>query len=150
MVKIAYFQNECAPYRIPVFEGISKLPNVELKVYFGRYRSSSRKWDVNLNCSFDYEMLKEVGNVPRLFYFGLVDDSNPLNLSLLFKLLRDEYDIFIGGVPHYFGTMITFLVSRIRRKPFVLFLEDIDVGSGEISSYLARLRKNPLKAFNYP
>ncbi len=150
MVRLVYFQNECAPYRIPLFEEISKLPHVDLKVYFGRYRSSSRKWNTNLNCSLDYEILREVDLVSRLFYFGLVDDSNPLNPSLLFKLLRGEYDIFVGGVPHYFGSMITFLVSRIRRKPFVLFLEDTDVGAGEVSSYLSRFGKNPLKALNYP
>ena len=150
MVKIAYFQNECAPYRIPVFEGISRLPNVNLKVYFGRSRSFGRRWRVTLNYSFDYEVLREVDFVPRLFSFNLEDDGNPLNQSLLFKLLHDNYDVFVGGVPHYFGTLITFLVSKIRRKPFVLFLEDIDVGTGEISLYLCRFRKNPLKAFNAP
>jgi len=151
MVRIAYFHNECAPYRMPIFEGIAGLPNVNLKVYFGRYRSSNRKWKVRLNASFDHEILREVNFLPRLFSFNLEDDSNPLNLSLPFKLLRNEYDVFIGGAPHYFGTMITFLVSKIRRKPFILFLEDIDFRGGEISSYLGRFRKYPAwKAFNFP
>ncbi len=150
MVKLAYFHNEGAPYRIPLFEEISKIPCVDLKVYFGRYRSSDRKWDANLSCRFNYEILKEIDLVPRLFCFGLAEEPNPLNPQLLFKLLRSEFDIFISGVPHYFGSMITFLVSRIRRKPFVLFLEDTDVEAGDMSSYAGRSGKNLLKALNYP
>jgi glycosyltransferase involved in cell wall biosynthesis len=151
MVRIAYFHNECAPYRMPIFEGIAGLPNVNLKVYFGRYRSSTRKWKVRLNANFDHEILREVNFLPRLFSFNPEDIANPLNPSLPFKLLRNEYDVFIGGVPHYFGTMITFLVSKIRRKPFILFLEETDFRGGEISSYLGRFRKYPFwKAFSFP
>lgn len=151
MVRIACFQNECAPYRMPIFEGIARLPNVNLKVYFGRYKSSNRKWEVKLNNSFDHEILRELNFLPRLFSFNPDDDPNPLNLSLPFKLLRDEYDVFIGGVPHYFGTMITFLVSKIRRKPFILFLSDFDYRGAEISSQLGRFRKYPFwKAFRFP
>jgi glycosyltransferase involved in cell wall biosynthesis len=136
---------------MPIFEGIARLPNVSLKVYFGRYRSSDRKWKVRLNANFDYEILKEVNFLPRLFSFNPEDIANPLNLSLPFKLLRDEYDVFIGGAPYYFGTVITFLVSKIRRKPFILFLEDIDPRGGEISSYLEHFRKYPAwKAFSLP
>jgi glycosyltransferase involved in cell wall biosynthesis len=136
---------------MPIFEGIAGLPNVNLKVYFGRYRSSNRKWKIRLDTSFNHEILREVSFLPRLFSFNPEDDPNPLNLSLPFKLLRNEYDIFIGGVPHYFGTMITFLVSKIRRKPFILFLEDIDFQGGGISSYLRRFRKYPSwKVFNFP
>lgn len=151
MVRIAYFQNECAPYRMPIFEGIAKLPHVNLKVYFGRYRSSNRKWKVSLNNSFDHEILGEINFLPRLFSLNPEDIANPLNLSLPSKLLHNEYDVFMGGVPHYFGTMITFLVSKIRRKPFILFLEEIDHGSGEISSYIGRFRKYLFwKAFSFP
>jgi glycosyltransferase involved in cell wall biosynthesis len=151
MVRIAYFHNECAPYTMPIFEGIARLPNVNLKVYFGRYRSSNRKWAVSLNYGFDHELLREVNFVPRLFSFNPEDDPNPLNLSLPFKLLHSEYDVFIGGVPHYFGTMITFLVSKIRRKPFILSLEDINFGGDEIASHLGLFRKYPAgKAFSFP
>lgn len=151
MIKIVCYQNECAPYRMPIFEGIAKLPNVNLKVYFGRYKSSNRKWEVGHEASFDHEILKEAIFLPRLFSFNSDDDPNPLNLSLLFRLLRDEYDVFIGGVPHYFGTMITFLVSKIRRKPFILFLSEFDSRGAEISSQVGRFRKYTFwKAFSFP
>jgi glycosyltransferase involved in cell wall biosynthesis len=151
MVRIAYFHNECAPYRMPIFEGIAGLPDVSLKVYFGRYRSPNRKWKVRLNTNFDHEILREVNFLPRLFSFNPDDDPNPLNLELPFKLLRNQYDVFIGGVPHYFGTVITFLVSKIRKKPFILFLEDTDIKGVETSSYLGRFRKYPAwKAFSLP
>ena len=143
MVKIAFFHNECAPYRMPLFEGISKLPNIDLKVYFGRYRSSSRRWNVELNVNFNYEMLKEINALASLFSFNPEDDPNPINPSLFFKLLSNKYDVFIGGVPHYFGTLITFLVSKILRKPFIVFLEDIDFKGEEIASYLKRFLNYP-------
>jgi glycosyltransferase involved in cell wall biosynthesis len=151
MIRIAYFHNECAPYRMAIFEGIAKQRNVNLKVYFGRYRSSDRKWQVKLDVDFDHEILREVSSLPRLFSFNYEDDPNPLNLSLAPKLLRGQYDVSIGGVPHYFGTMITFLVSKIRRKPFVLFLEDTDFEDGEISSYIGRFRRHSAqRAFSFP
>ena len=31
MDRIAFFHNECAPYRMPLFESLSKLPNVEFE-----------------------------------------------------------------------------------------------------------------------
>jgi hypothetical protein len=59
LVKIVYFHNECAPYRTEVFRGIAKLSKVNLKVYFGRHRSSNRKWNIKLDYGFNYEVLKE-------------------------------------------------------------------------------------------
>src|SRR5665647_3404874 len=105
-MKIAFFHNECAPYRIPVFERIAKLPKVELKMYFGRYRSSIRKWDIDLCVGFDYEILREVGILPNLFSFDPVDDPNTLNPSLIPKLIQGRYDVFIGASPHFFSTML--------------------------------------------
>jgi glycosyltransferase involved in cell wall biosynthesis len=143
LVRVAYFQNECAPYRMPIFKEIAMLPNVKLKVYFGRYRSLNRKWAVKLDNSFDYEILREVNFLEHapIFSFNPEDIANPLNLSLPLKLLRNKYDLFIGGVPHYFGTISMFLISKLLKKPFILFLEEIDYKGGEISSFLARFRK---------
>jgi glycosyltransferase involved in cell wall biosynthesis len=150
LAKIAYFHNECAPYRMEVFRGLAKLPNVDLKVYFGRYRSSNRKWYVTLNFGFDHEILGEINTLRGLFSFDIKEDPNPINLTLPFKLLRGQFDLFMGGAPHYFGTVMTFLVSRICRKPFILFLEDVDFEGDEVSSYLARFKKNPFQAIKIP
>jgi glycosyltransferase involved in cell wall biosynthesis len=150
LVRIAYFHNECAPYRTEVFKGIAKLSNVNLKVYFGRYRSSNRKWNIKLDYGFNYEVLKEASSLRSLYSFDTKEDPNPINLTFFFKLFREQYDVFIGGAPHYFGTIMTFLVSRIKKKPFVLFLEDVDFKGDEMTSYLSRFRKKPLQAFKIP
>jgi len=138
MARIAFFHNECAPYRMRLFEGISRLPDTNLKVYFGRHRSSSRRWNVKLDVDYGYEILREIHALGGLFSFDPDDDPNPINPSLLPKLLSENYNVFMGGVPHYFGTFITFLVSKILRKPFILFVEDIDVEGKQITSYLRR------------
>lgn len=150
MVKIAYFHNECAPYRMAVFEGIAKLPKVELKLFFGRYRSSIRKWDIEMRPAFEYEILREVKLLPSLFSFDPIDDPNPLNPSLIFKLARGRYDVFIGGSPHYFGTLMTFLISKLQRKPFILFTEDVDFKGNDISGYLVRIKKDFSSLFKIP
>ena len=134
MIKIAFFHNECAPYRTPLFEGISKIPDIRLELFFGRYRSSIRKWYTKLDVTFNHEILKEVKALEELFSFDASDDPNPINPKLFSKLLSSKSDIYIGGVPHYFGTFITFLVAKLLRKPFILFIEDIDAKEKNIAS----------------
>jgi glycosyltransferase involved in cell wall biosynthesis len=149
MARVACFHNECAPYIIPVFEGIAKLPQVELKIYFGRYRSSIRKWDVKLSTAFDYEILREAQFLPDLFSFDPIDDPNTLNPSLFFKLVGGRYDAFMGGSPNFFGTIITFFVAKLQRKPFILFAEDIDI-KGDVSGRLGRIKKDFRSLFKLP
>ena len=127
MVKVVFFHNECAPYRIPLFERVSKLRNVDLKVYFGRYRSSNRRWKADLNVSLDYEILAEIRVLSGLF--SLFGESNPVNPSLFLKLLSEKCAVFMSGDPSNFGTHITFLVAKILRRPFILYLENIDLRS---------------------
>lgn len=106
---------------MPLFQEISELPNVDIKVYFGRYRSSPRKWKVNLNVGFDFEVLRELKALRVLFGPG-----NSINPSLLLRLLSEKFDVYMGGAPFYFGTIVTFLAAKMLRKPFILFLEDVD------------------------
>jgi glycosyltransferase involved in cell wall biosynthesis len=74
-----------------------------------------------MNVSFKYEILKEIRGLERLL--GL---DNPANPSLFFKLVSGKYDVYIAGAPFYFGSIMTYFVARMLRKPFILFLEDVD------------------------
>jgi glycosyltransferase involved in cell wall biosynthesis len=120
-IKAAFFHNECAPYRIPLFQKISELPCVDLYLYFGKYSSSYRKWKTRMNVSFKYEILKEIPGLER--FLGA---ENPLNPSLFFKLVLSKNDVYIAGAPFYVGSIITFFAAKILRKPYILFLEDVD------------------------
>jgi glycosyltransferase involved in cell wall biosynthesis len=135
---------------IPVFEGIAKLPKVELKLFFGRYRSSIRNWDIKPSAAFDHETLREVKFLPDLFSLDPSDDPNPLNPSLIFKLARGRYDFFISGSPSYFGTMMTFLISKLQKKPFILFTEEVDFERDDMSERLVRIRKDLGSLFKLP
>lgn len=120
-MKVAFFHNECPPYRIPLFQKISELRYVDLCLYFGRYSSSSRQWKARMNVSFKYEILKEIRGLEKL-----LGPDNSVNPSLFFKLVSSKYDVYIAGAPFYLGSITTFFVARMLKKPFILFLEDVD------------------------
>lgn len=119
--RVAFFHNECPPYRIPLFQKISELPCVDLYLYFGRYSSPSRKWKARMNISFKYEILKEIRGLEKL-----LGPDNAVNFSLFFKLASGKYDVYIAGAPFYVGSMMSFFAAKMLRKPFILFLEDVD------------------------
>jgi glycosyltransferase involved in cell wall biosynthesis len=127
MVKIALFHNECAPYTLPLFAKISQLSGIDLKVYFGRYRSSDRRWNIDLNVDFQYEILKEVKALTDLFSIHPELDASVVNPPLFFKLIAGRYDVIMGGCPYYFDTQLAFVITKVMRKPFILGLEDIDL-----------------------
>jgi glycosyltransferase involved in cell wall biosynthesis len=128
MIRIAFFHTEYAPYRILMFKKISELPNVHLKVYFGRPSSSSRKcWSGDYK-DLDHEILQQINYLDRLFVqpFKGPSDLYPINPSLFLKLMTSKYDVFIGDGPWYFGSQISFLVAKLLRKPFILWTESHD------------------------
>jgi hypothetical protein len=64
--RIAFFQNECAPTRMPHLESLSKLPNVELKAFSGTRRSLGRVWHADLRVGLSYEILRDVRILSRV------------------------------------------------------------------------------------
>jgi glycosyltransferase involved in cell wall biosynthesis len=121
MFKVAFFHNECAPYRIPLFQKMSELSNIKLMLFFGRRSSSYRKWEVPVSFSFRYQILWEIEVLRHLF-----GQDNSVNPTLFFKLVSNRYDVYIGGEAFYFSTILTFFVAKALRKPFILALEDVD------------------------
>lgn len=114
-MKVAFFHNIIAPYRIPLFEKLSK--KLDLKVYFGKASSSKRKWKINNPLKFKYEILKNFGE----FYL-----FSTINLTLIFKLIKGKYNFFIGADANLFGTQISFIIAKILRKPFILWIVERD------------------------
>lgn len=109
MIKIALVTNEPPPYRIPVFDRLSKMSGVTLQVIFCAYREPNRQWDIPA-LEFDHVFLRErittvkgryIHNNPdvigALGRFGpdviVTDQFNPTHLYAF------AYAIF-KGVPH--------------------------------------------------
>jgi len=114
-VKVAVYHNVVAPYRIPLFEELSK--KVDLTVYFGRSKFEIRLWDVKYHRAFGHEILRDVGE------FYLLSTINP---TLPQRLLSGRFDIYVGADATLFGTQVAFLVSKFLRRPFILWTEERD------------------------
>lgn len=110
-MKVCLIHNQISPYRLPLFEELSK--KFDLYVYYCKRRYGGRLWSPSLqNYSFKNEVLKSFNVGPFI-----------INYSLSFKLLRDRYDIYLVGEnpENLFATFIAFLVAKIFRKPVIIW-----------------------------
>lgn len=119
-VRVAVYHNVVAPYRIPLFEELSK--KVDLTVYFGKSKFEIRRWDVKHDRTFGYEILRDIGE------FYLLSTINP---TLPWRLLRNRFDVYVGADATLFGTQVAFLVSKFLRRPFILWTEERDYSREE-------------------
>lgn len=124
-----------APYRVPLFEGLSK--DVDLKVFFGKSTFEDRFWDVDKSQNYKYELLWEVG---EFFLFSTINPSLPL------KLLLSDFDVYMGADANLFGTQMSYLASRLRGKPFILWTEERDYSWQPQRSQLKRWIFDRVKA----
>src|ERR1700683_648788 len=111
--RVFLMHNIAAPYRLPVFEEISR--HTRLDVVFARFRPGDRKWAVALN-GFSYRHVV----LPGFTIGPLV-----VNPTLLWEMLRRRYDVYlVGDFPELmFATFTAILVAKLRRKPVVLWSE---------------------------
>ncbi|MFQ5821921.1 MAG: glycosyltransferase family 4 protein [Candidatus Heimdallarchaeota archaeon] len=129
-INVAIFHNIIAPYRVPLFEKLSRHKNVELKIFFGNITKKGRKWRVNTReLNFPHEILWSIATLPRFF---------TINPALPIKLLSEDFDVYISGgarapAPYFLGALITFLVAKLHRKPFILWFAE--------TKYPKKLRK---------
>lgn len=137
-VKVTMYHNIVAPHRVPLFEELSK--NIDLTVYFGKKGHNYRKWNVKKNPDFQYEVLKNVGTLPMLFVV------NPL---LPLKLLKKRYDAYIGADANLLGTQITFIISKLLKKPFILWIGERDYSKENKIPFPKSIYFKSIKAISY-
>jgi glycosyltransferase involved in cell wall biosynthesis len=105
--------NEMSPYKLPLYEELSKIWN--LNVCFSRCRGAGRLWNVDSKkWTFRYKVLKRLPWIP----FNI-------NPALPFRALG-SYDVYIvagGSLQETFGMLVSILAAKIRRRPSI-FLTD--------------------------
>lgn len=110
MPKIALVVNEPPPYRIPVFNQISAMPGVKLRVIFCCRREPNRLWDLP-SIDFDAVYLRERITTVE----GRYIHHNP---DVLLALTRFAPDVVVGN-----GFNPTHLYAMawcaLRRRPYV-------------------------------
>jgi glycosyltransferase involved in cell wall biosynthesis len=105
-LKIAFIHNYYIHYRVPIFRLFSE--NYSVTFFFNAIQSYVEKVSSKINYVIPFNL--KTGNL-----------SIPVLLP--FHLIKKRFDIFISGDSANISTVETYCISRILRKPFVLWEE---------------------------
>jgi glycosyltransferase involved in cell wall biosynthesis len=110
-VRIAFVTNFCAHYRVRTFETLAKYQDTD---FF--FSSGGEEW------YWQREHGIRVGNF-RYEYLPAIQVTQRLRLvpSLVTRLWRKNYDVYIKCINGRFALPVTYLIAKLRRKPFILW-----------------------------
>lgn len=117
--KVALLHNIVTPYRTPLFEKLSQIPFINLKVFFFSESGKNRRWDVRKDFEFAYEVL------PGLSLDFKSEDlfSYWINPTIICQLIRNKFDIVISSGWDSFASQASFFICKLLGKPFILWSE---------------------------
>lgn len=115
--KIMLIHNIITPYIIPLFNRLASMPQIDLYVYFMAASEKNRKWIPELGSQFKYKVLPGFS----LNFFAKDLFSYHINLSIIWELIRNHYDIILSAGYASFTNQIAFFYSKICKKPFILW-----------------------------
>lgn len=109
-MKIAFITNFCPYYRVKTFEILAKYQDVD---YFFFSAGDEWYWQQQHGIrsgNFHYEYLR-----------GISVGRTRINPDLPFKLWSGGYDVYIKCINGRFALPVTYLISRLRKKPIILW-----------------------------
>ena len=142
-IKVVLLQEVLAPYRVPLFNEISKDENIELTVLvLAKYTSNKKEWkDIELNTEFEKIYLKGIHierSKFRYFHF---------NIDLYYQILNINPDvIIIGGF--YFASLAVILLNKFIREKIIIWSEATKYTEINITNIKKNIRKYILKNTN--
>ena len=110
-IRVAFWHNVFATYRVPLFQKLASFDDIDLTVYYGSIKDRHRSWTVDFGGNYTYVLLPYI-SIPWYPY--------KCNYSLFIELIRKNYDVFIA-VENELGSQITYCAARWQRKPFILW-----------------------------
>ena len=132
--KVTLIHNIISPYRVPLFEGLSEHPSIDLFVYFCAKTHKERKWDILESDRYKYEILSGI----TLEIFGIKYHINP---SIISKLIKGKYDVVIIGGNTDFTTQAAFIISKLLKTPTILWSEGIESAQSLLGKVISPLTK---------
>ena len=114
--KIMILHNLVTPYRLPIFEKLSK--KYDLVVYFCKAKTEDRIWNISLkNYTFRYKILPSLNVGPLVF-----------NFSLLTELFENKSDCFIvaEAPENAISILVILAIAKKNKKKIILWTERID------------------------
>lgn len=115
-IRVAFWHNVFAPYRVPLFQRLAAYDDIDLTVYYGSSKDRYRQWEINFGEGYHYVELPYV-SIPFYPY--------KLNHTLLPELLRQKYDVFIA-VENEIGCQLTYLAKLWTKTPLILWSIQMD------------------------
>jgi len=109
-VKVAFVTNICAHYRVKTFETLAHYYNVDYYFF-----SAGDEW------YWQQEHGVRAGDFHYEYLPGVRLGRMRFTPTLPWKLWWGNYDVYIKCINGRFALPITYLVARLRRKPFILW-----------------------------
>lgn len=109
-MKISFTTNLCAHYNVGTFELLAR--DYDIDFYFF---SAGKEW------YWPEEHGYRSGSFHSEYLPGFQVGRTRITLSLPWKLLLGGYDLYIKCINGRFALPVTYLIARLRRKPFILW-----------------------------
>lgn len=141
-VKVMLITNIISPYRIPLFNQISRYESLEFKVISLAEKESNRSWKINKKLiEFDYQILSG-------WHTFIWQKELPLHLNkgLAKVLQQSDPDVVITSGYDSLAYWEAFLYCKLRRKKFILWNGTTLFSTGSIDGIVGRLKKFIIKS----
>jgi hypothetical protein len=115
-VRVAFWHNSFAPYRVPIFQCLAAYNDIDLTVYYGSEKRSCSRLGSRFCVGYAYSVLPHA-TIPGYPY--------KFNYTLFQELLRKQYDVIIA-CENELGCQIAYLAAHRMKKPFIVWSVQID------------------------
>ena len=109
-MKVAFVTNICAHYRVKTFETLARYYNVDYYFF-----SVGDEW------YWQQQHGARTGNFHYEYLPGVRLGRTRFTPTLPWKLWRGNYDVYIKCINGRFALPVTYLIARLKRKPFILW-----------------------------
>lgn len=115
-IRVAFWHNSFAPYRVPLFQRLTAFEDIDLTVYYGTKKDKHRSWTVDFGSGYSYVLLP---------YIFIPWYPHKFNYTLFPELVRNNYDVHIAS-ENELGCQISYLAARWTKRPFIIWSEEIN------------------------
>lgn len=109
-MNIAFVTNICAHYRVKTFETLARCYNVDYYFF-----SAGDEW------YWQQQHGVKTGNFHYEYLPGFRLGRTRITPTLPWRLWRGNYDVYIKCINGRFALPMTYLIARLKRKPFILW-----------------------------
>lgn len=109
---VAFVTHYCTHYRVKTYELLSLIYNNQIDFYF---YSEGKEW------YWQQQHGVRTGNFHYEYLPGFRLGRTRITPTLLWKLWRGNYDVYIKCINGRFVLPMTYLIAHLKRKPFILW-----------------------------